>query len=246
VEDLFDHFEAYLHMKNAAGVKEVLSIMNRIARRRSNHQNIIPPSVPGATLLKQMYFCVDLALMLLHRRQEAAAGNQFRYFVVDSSPQGGRNWLLSKCSSISAADIPVAAATVLHLVDGVHREATRAVTSTPCLDALAEQLNLLTGFIQQHTNVPSAIGLSHANTAHKAAAFLHSLLLEVMPNHFQNILINTISFTADLGVEIGVPGFRSALVDLLPSWRQQFFDSCCQTTSWHKLTPQMSNCKPQA
>jgi hypothetical protein len=95
-QDLFDHFEAYLHTKNAEGVKEVLRILNRMASRRSNHQFIAPPNSPGVTLLKEMYFCVDLALMLLHRKQEEVSGSQFKYFVVDSSPQGGRNWLLSK------------------------------------------------------------------------------------------------------------------------------------------------------
>ena len=224
VENLFDHFEAYLHMKNAQGVKEVLLILNRMACRRSDHRLVVPPNSPGVTLLKQMYFCVDLALMLLHRKQEEVSGCQFRYFIVDSSPQGGRNWLLSKCDSINADLILHASEAASFLVNHAVAEASKSKRHTvpACPDSLIKELYLLDSFLQRRTCVPSAIGLSHANTAHKAAAFLHSCLLEASPNQFQNILVNTISFTADLGVEIGIPGFRSALADLLPSWRQQF------------------------
>ena len=224
VENLFDHFEAYLHMKNAQGVKEVLLILNRMACRRSDHRLVVPPNSPGVTLLKQMYFCVDLALMLLHRKQEEVSGCQFRYFIVDSSPQGGRNWLLSKCDSINADLILHASEAASFLVNHAVAEASKSKRHTvpACPDSLIKELYLLDSFLQRRTCVPSAIGLSHANTAHKAAAFLHSCLLEASPNQFQNILVNTISFTADLGVEIGIPGFRSALADLLPSWRRQF------------------------
>ena len=117
MEDLVNHFEAYLHMKNAQGVKEVLLILNRMTCSRSNHQLVVPLNCPGAFLLKQMYFCVDLALMLLHRKQEEASGSQFKYFLVDSSPQGGRNWLLSKCDSIDADAIPHASEAALYLVN---------------------------------------------------------------------------------------------------------------------------------
>ena len=74
VEDLVNHFEAYLRMKNAQGVKEVLLILNRMTCSRSNHQLVAPLNCPGAFLLKQMHFCVDLALMLLRRKQEEASG----------------------------------------------------------------------------------------------------------------------------------------------------------------------------
>ena len=210
VDELFDHFEAYLHTKNAEGVKEVLLILNRMACRRSNHQLMVPPNSPGAFLLKEMYFCVDLALMLFHRKQEEVSGSQFKYFVVDSSPQGGRNWLLSKCDSVNADSIPQASEAVSHLVNHAVTEASKLskqLAVSACPDSLIKELYSLDSLIQRRTCVPSAIGLSHANTAHKAAAFLHSCLLEASPNQFQNILVNTISFTADLGVEIGIPGF---------------------------------------
>ncbi len=222
VEDLVDHFEAYLHMKNAEGVREVLLILNRMACRRSNHQFVVPPNSPSAFLLRQMYFQVDLALMLFHRKKEEVSESQFKYFVVDSSPQGGRNWLLSKCSSIDVGSIPFASAAASYLVNHAVAEAAKQHTETGCPDHIMKKLNDLDSCVQQHTCVPTAMGLSHANTAHKAAAFLHSCLLEASPNQFQNILVNTISFTADLGVEIGIPGFRSALAELLPAWRQQF------------------------
>ena len=79
VEDLVDHCEAYLHMKNAEGVREVLLIINRMACRRSNHRLVVPPNSPSSFLLRQMYFQVDLALMLLRRRREEASGSQFNY-----------------------------------------------------------------------------------------------------------------------------------------------------------------------
>ena len=118
--------------------------------------------------------------------------------------------MLSKCDSIDAEAIPEASEAVSYLSNHSGTEASKQ----PCKDDLVKKLYLLDTLIRQRTCVPSSIGLSHANTAHKAAAFLHSCLLESLPNQFQNILENTISFTADLGVEIGIPGFRSALAEL--------------------------------
>jgi len=132
VDELFDHFEAYLHTKNAEGVKEVLLILNRMACRRSNHQLMVPRNSPGAFLLKEMYFCVDLALMLFHRKQEEVSGSQFKYFVVDSSPQGGRNWLLSKCDSVDADSIPHATEAVSRLVNHAVTEASKQLAVSAC------------------------------------------------------------------------------------------------------------------
>ena len=107
-EDLLDYFQAYLHMKNTDGVKEVVSILNRMACRRSQPKDLLVEGTPGNYLLKQLFVCVDLALMLMKRRQERQAETTFRYFTVDSSPQGNRNWLLSKSTGIKVNDMIIA------------------------------------------------------------------------------------------------------------------------------------------
>ena len=163
--------------------------------------------------------------MLVKRRQERETDTSFRYFIADSSPQGNRNWLLSKSSIIAASDVMPADSLLESVKCDLAEAASKACISLDRIALLRNKLEMLRSKIAEHTNVPVAIGLSHANTAHKSAAFLHSALLEVDPRQFQTMLINALSFTSDLGVEIGVPGFRSTLGELLPPWRQQFLQT---------------------
>ena len=46
-------------------------------------------------------------------------------------------------------------------------------------------------------------------------------MLDVHPFSLESMLLNVVSMTTDLGVEVAIPGFRAAPQDLLPPWRAQ-------------------------
>ena len=223
-EDLIHYFEAYLHMKHAAGVKEVVHVLNRLALQRSCVQELICEKVPSPSVLRDLFLSVDIALMITQRQRHQQTGSTFQYFVVDSLPQGNHNWLLIKSTSVDTENCHrlATAAEYVASESKYAAEDLQAGYSTHLnLDVYLDNMTTLRSNLVEHTWVPAAIGLSHANTAHKAAAFLHSCSLEVEQNQIQDLLVNTVSFTSDLGVEIGIPGFRSNLVELLPPWRHQ-------------------------
>lgn len=224
-EDLVDYFDAYLQMKSASGLQKVIETLNRLNLRRSAYRDLVKSKSPSASVLRELFFSIDVAMILMERRRGGSrTPNEFRYYIVDSSPQGNNNWLLSKSTFVDVASCAEAAAHANNLINlaaglvncrsdseaaGVHSAQLRAIL-----------LTLEQGMIDR-TGVPVAIGLSHVNTAHKAAAFFHSVMLETSCAAFKQSRLHTISFTGDLGVEIGIPGFRSTVEVLLPAWLQQ-------------------------
>ena len=228
-QDLVDYFEAFLQTKSAAGLKKIVHALNRLASRKSCTSELIVANSPSATLLREMVFSIDVALILLARERNSTSTGSLRYYTVDSSPQGNNNWLLSKCTVLDSLTCCEAAASANDLIPLVydvaqtlsnnHPSDSKALNSNQ--KVLAKRVQFVTSQLVEHSCVPTAIGLSHANTAHKAAAFLHSIMLEFRHEDFKESLLNVVSFTTDLGVEVGIPGFRSNLEDLLPTWRQQ-------------------------
>lgn len=227
--DLVDYFEAYLQMKSSDGLKKVIQTLNRMSIRKSLHQQVITTQTPGKSLLKDFFFSIDVALILVQRRRNARLACAFRYFMADSSPQGNNNWLLSKSTTLDASlclDLVTAAnflatETQKAAVLVTERNGQESDEMHDACKAVLKHVTTLGDNLIEHCLIPASIGLTHENTAHKAAAFLHSCMLELDPGQLQDVLINTISFTSDLGVEVGVPGFRSFLQELLPQWRQQ-------------------------
>ena len=228
-QDLVDYFEAFLQTKSAAGLKKIVHALNRLASRKSCTSELIISNSPSATLLRELVFSIDVALILLAREKNSTSSGSFRYYTVDSSPQGNHNWLLSKCTVLDCMTCCETAASANELIPLVFNVAQTLANnrSSDCnalnsnQKALAKRIQFVTSQLVEHSCVPTAIGLSHANTAHKAAAFLHSIMLEFRHEDFKESLLNVVSFTTDLGVEVGIPGFHSNLEDLLPTWRQQ-------------------------
>jgi len=201
-------------------------------------------------MLQDLFFSIDLALMVLQRQKMHTAGAAFHYFVVDSSPQGNRNWLLSKSTTLDANRCLEVAAAANCLATDLHSAAQKfmADVGSCCIDVFLAQLKVIRDNLIERCCVPAAIGLSHANTAHKAAGFLHSIMLEVEARSLQQMLMNTISFTGDLGVEIGIPGFRSAVDNLLPPWRQQSLEplQCEDSFLAYQEETLLRQCSPSA
>ena len=157
-----------------------------MACRKSCTSELIISNSPSATLLRELVFSIDVALILLAREKNSTSSGSFRYYTVDSSPQGNHNWLLSKCTVLDSMTCCETAASANELIPLVF-DAVQTLANNHSSDcnafnsnqkALAKRIQFVTSQLVEHSCVPTAIGLSHANTAHKAAAFLHSITLE--------------------------------------------------------------------
>jgi len=168
-----------------------------------------------------------------------------RYGWADSSPQGGRDWLLSKVSVIPAN------VDLCGLHDAARAVASRSGSPAAISDSDSdgssedvqsdgENRNLancdfdqrqlcfqkLQAGLSEHVFPPVALGLRQSDLAHKCAAFVHCVALEVSPTRgdLEEALGSVVSFTTDMGTELGMSGFRLGnLSGLLPEWLQQPF-----------------------
>ncbi len=233
--DLIRFFEASLHLRHAEGLKDVCQALRSMALRSG--QVLGPQSgklAPSPATIRKLYLSIDVAMMLLERRSSGASsrngdgGGAPRYVHADSSPQGHRDWLLAK-STIVDADL----LTLFEAANNLARFAIQQHTASPqelesagaASGALPEVAlrwqEVLESGMREHVHVPAAMGLRQTNVAHKSASLLHSFLLESQPGAIQAQLRDVVSFTADLGVEIGIPGFRVSYRDLVPPWQKQ-------------------------
>ena len=125
----------------------------------------------GATISRARLY-VDVGFMLLRQDYHdiIMASDPVLYGLVDSSPQGGRNWQLFE----------------MHFIDGQHlktcADAARALLSHTVNGAedCAEHerlRSLVAGFIEHHIFPPTALGTRRSSLAMKLHACVHSLRL---------------------------------------------------------------------
>ena len=170
------------------------------------------PSIPSSSSLQRADVSADVALMLVGRALESEQGPYCRYCMADSSPQCGRDWLLSLQYRIREA----------HLVETFR--AARALAATAGGAAVrpdAESLeNTLHRNISMHVHPPAALGSGKTSLEDKSAAFVFGMFLESDGQQdFKNRLSSIVSLTTDLGTEHGISSFCAmSSTDLLPPW----------------------------
>ncbi len=183
--------------------------------------------LPSPSSIQRTALAVDTALMLTRRRQQATSSiAAVRYGWADASPQGQREWFLSQHTRIEGDLVQLA-----HAADALWRKAASRRNdadsdndeSDVCFDApdqaCREHLEQLAAQMQGRTQVPMALGLRRASLVQKAAAWLQSVMLECPKEHLDEFLKSIVSFTTDMGTELGMAPFRvSSLAELLPEW----------------------------
>ena len=163
---------------------------------------------PGRSTLRRLAFAVDVAAMMLEKRIRARLPSQATYGWADSSPQGQRDWLLSK-TCVLRADSDIAAlfraANALAISRSASSEAEGAAAeglaagsrrrrrvlddSSSSSDSQAGPVVAAQGERRLHVEMlrlaffarvlpPVAMGLRQTSLAHKCAAFTHSVALE--------------------------------------------------------------------
>ena len=182
--------------------------------------------VPSKTVLYNMRFVVDMALML-HTRTWLRANFQVDavnaeidmwhmwstdmpavYLLADSSPQGGRNLLNSEYHMVLAQDL-----FKLHQVFFAIQETLRALGDDSLTDDelkgfLEEHDTLVaTGekLIKHHANIPVVLGSGHATLIHEFVALQHAVFMETgCSSTLATWNQCVVSTTTDRGVEKGL------------------------------------------
>ena len=228
--DVIKFFEAALHSRHAGGLREIAQILSDIAwdNRQQSLAMDMSQHVPSKTVIKELYFTLDVAMMFLERRRQCPVNGYIcGYMLADSSPQGNRDWLLTKSTFIHSSQLLPAFRAANALAEAevadVDEDTATHESNHPSPNGLLLQQHLetLRGSLRDCTHPPAAMGLRKCNVAHKCAALLHTCALETEPSFSQARLINIISATTDLGVEVHLSGFRTPFRDLLPPWRAQ-------------------------
>ena len=165
------------------------------------------------SLLRNAQLAVDMALMLVRRRRLEQLGTSARYGWADSSPIAKSDWLISKHQAVLASDCTVLWGSWKALVDTVQSPA----------DASQQRQNHLKSLMSGvciHTQPPQAMGLGLTALESKVAALLFSLFLEVgSQSALKDFLKTFVSFTTDMGTELGAASFLvEDMSKLLPEW----------------------------
>ena len=160
-------------------------------------------------------FLLDVAHMLFFQEEIAAANYNFMYFWrMDSSPQGGFDWLLSSYIMVHRA----LAGQIYNAIQKLARNAAEAIP----LRELVELTRLLYDSIITHSQVPMQLAKGRSGLVHKIACLLHALFLDTRSAaEMHTVFDNSVSTTTDMGTEFGATEFRlGEYTHLLPSWLQ--------------------------
>ncbi len=164
-------------------------------------------AAPSPSTVNRSQFLVDVAMMV--RRQLEWTNRSLHYLFADASPQGGRDWLMSRQVEIDRSHLVEVWEAAMALE---RQEEPHTATTDACNCILTERVSL-------HLHAPVALGLGQMSVSHKCAALLHAMFLETPSwNALKTTLSNVVSVTTDMGTELSMPDFHCQLRDLLPPW----------------------------
>ena len=174
--------------------------------------------VPRSTTLARASTYLDFAF-IMYCREQWQQEPHFLYAWGDSSPQSGRDWLMTLhayCPAASVIDVFEAVNLLARSHEDVcdHHEALEVD-----IDEFA-RLNKVVRALQHHKCLPVAMGAGKTHMEDKVACLLHTLALECPDrNALQKLLSSVVSWAADMGTEMQLPQFQvSNLNNLLPTW----------------------------
>ena len=204
---------------------------------RSVVQLIVPPAIsavilerlsaedplrldlPSPSTLTRARFALDTAYMSYCRAQmksSFAKGGCKRYYMMDSSPQGHRDYELISVMSIETQDL-----------DGMFQAASALVTISSHVEISDDQKAMLESrasqYISHHMSkhkYPAVVlGCGRGDLSSKFHCFMHALLLECPDmRDMPQLLSETVSITTDQGVEFSIARVRPLPVSQVFPW----------------------------
>ena len=131
---------------------------------------------PSRSILCRMKFSFDVAWMLLRAERHAflIAVVSVGYLLVDSSPQGGRNWMLEEAIFVRGDELENAGEAALQLKSFPR--------TAPFVDEQFENMDILCtaikGALSRHTFPLTCMAARHADINHKCHCLVHSFRLD--------------------------------------------------------------------
>ena len=164
-------------------------------------------TIPSRVHLRSCQVKLDMAVMLARRTDFGRTA--VRYGWADSSTTAKSDWLVLKTQSVPDAEISNMFSAASELVDCTDDEKRGGVLG-----------RLLRDGIRVTSNVPQALALGMTSLEYKVCAVAFSYFMEVGTLLRLVAFLSTfISFTSDMGTELGTASFwYSDIRSLLPAW----------------------------
>ena len=169
-----------------------------------------------ATLCRCRLF-MDVAWMVRMREKhrEMIVDGGFLFGMLDSSPQGGRNWLMVEYSYVRGE-------ASLAALDSAIQMARMSAASPKPQDfvwEMRQHQKLITLAIERHVLPPAGLGSRHGNAQHKAHARLHSHRLETASwKDTQSLMDMYFSMAVDAGPESKMMDLDTNAESIFPYW----------------------------
>ncbi|CAE7229370.1 unnamed protein product [Symbiodinium sp. CCMP2456] len=175
--------------------------------------------LPSKTTLARASTYLDIAY-LLYCQKKWGESEHVTFMWADSSPQSGRDWLMSMMTACPRGKIAEACAAANYLCRTRPDWSDHFEALEVDLEMQAKMTKVLSDVLCTHTNVPVALGSGKGKIQDKTAAILHSLAMESPCRSSLRLRLNTIfSWTSDLGTEVLLPSFETLHFEqLLPGW----------------------------
>ena len=174
---------------------------------------------PSAATISRYRLHLDVAYMQLMQEKHRDLNERSGIYLamMDSSPQGGRDWLLHEYSFISDACLVAAfdAASSTWAITHGHE----AIDDHELHDVLQSLHCVIRKAIRRHILPPTGIGSLHQNVSHKFHAFLHGLRLECGSwAETQHLISKYFAICTDMGVESKLTMAEAVAGELFSYW----------------------------
>ena len=183
--------------------------------------------LPHESTISRARLSVDTAYMSLmsSRLQKEIAANErcVRYYLVDSSPQGHRNYELISETKFSRRDGP-RLLEAAHCLERLWAGRVRPAATPEEEECEQNAMTLLRHCIQKHGLPCVVIGSGAAGLSDKYRSFMHALFLE-SPSAaaLSDRLSGIVSFTSDQGVEFGLALTKPIPASRVFPWLPELF-----------------------
>ena len=232
----------YLH--NSADMRDLLRSALRVCIRvpelleHFDSLHCKPRRVPGASTLYRHRLTVHIAFC----RWVSNVNNPIvldesgfcRWGTLDSSPQGSWDWLLAGATLARMA-----------VVESCYEDANQLIVLGKQQDSkfTADEQTAVAHRLARHLSIvqgtPTAVGAGRSGLIHKVHALAHSVRLSAA-NWKQTcrLLNQTVTWTADMGVESGLHTFRGNVCAMFGDWVWGEIDESLVFASEASETPQ--------
>ncbi|CAE7204740.1 unnamed protein product [Symbiodinium sp. CCMP2592] len=232
VDKLISSFFASMHLKNRRMLPETLSLALRTMPAFGGVSvNEALVKIPSGASLQRAQLLVDTAYMYFWQEKLMSLSQghcqNVIYLWLDSSPQGGTDWLLSIMKILRRKDLHrcKTAADQLELSVRKFEAASASRDSSAMIDIARERhqaRKVLDECLMLHCLIPSGIGSGAAKVEDKLSSLCRKLYAESHSVRALKTLLSSVhGFCTDAGTEMFIGDVAGVRInDVLPDWMQ--------------------------